>query len=100
MNPLDWGWKLHNNMLRPVYMDKSPAPPELLKIIHCSCTKDCMLVSRCSCRKNGLMCTVACKNCCESICGNMKTVEYVSQHEEEDDVLFEEDDSPASAGDV
>ena len=48
---------------------------------------------RCSCRKIGLPCTVACKHCCEAVCGNMKTQQFDIHSEDGEDIPFEEDDN-------
>ena len=55
-----WGWKLTDSGYSPVLTDLPPAPPELL--IRYDCTTDCTS-ARCTCRKNGLKCTLACGHC-------------------------------------
>ena len=98
LDPYIWGWLLHNGRLHPVYMDKEPAPSVLLKVVHCSCTTDCSKSTRCSCKKSGLFCTAACKNCCDSTCGHMKITHFDSQDEDAyDDMAFEADVPSTSA---
>ena len=98
LDPHVWGWQLNSGRLHPVYMDKEPAPAVLLKVVHCSCSTDCSQSTRCSCRKNGLSCTAACKNCCEATCGNIKTIRFDTQDEDaNDDVTFEADVPSTSA---
>ena len=61
LNPTEWGWSLHkSNRLKPRRMEQS-APASLLKIIRCNCTRKCDK-NTCSCRKNGLLCTMAVDN--------------------------------------
>ena len=70
LNPTEWGWSLHkSDRLRPRRMEKSAAPASLLKIIRCNCTGKCDK-NTCSCRKNGLLCTMACGQCKGITCRN------------------------------
>lgn len=69
LNPLDWGWHVENKQLVPTTMDLPPAPPSLQNIIRCSCKTDCTS-ARCSCRKHGLDCSLACKECKGISCVN------------------------------
>ena len=69
MSPQDWGWKENDGVLIPVTTDLEPAPNELLQIIRCNCQTDCSTL-RCSCRKHGLNCSIACGNCRGSGCCN------------------------------
>ena len=74
LDPLHWGWKLNENLLVPIETELPPAPPELLKVIKCSCTGQCES-NRCTCRKNQLPCTVACKNCKGLNCANSTEID-------------------------
>ena len=69
--PEQWGWKVVNGLMVPVLSDLPPAPQELLEVIRCSCKTGCHTV-RCTCKKNGMECTVACSEC-RGICANMST---------------------------
>ncbi len=69
MSPQDWGWKESDGTLIPVTTDLDPAPNELLRIVRCNCLTDCSTL-RCSCKKHGLNCSVACGNCRGSGCCN------------------------------
>lgn len=64
-----WGWKVTESGFVPILTDLPPAPAELLKIIRCDCTTDCSS-GRCTCRKNGMKCTLACGHCQGSACTN------------------------------
>ena len=57
-----WGWRLTDSGYSSVLTDLPPALAELLKVIQCDCTTDCTS-ARCTCRKNGLKCTLACGHC-------------------------------------
>jgi hypothetical protein len=73
LNPEDWGWKLVDGKLLPVATDLEAAPSALLNVVRCKCKaesrKPCSS-SLCSCRKNGLHCVAACKNCNGESCDN------------------------------
>ena len=69
MSPQDWGWKESDGTLIPVTTELDPAPNKLLRIVRCNCQTDCSTL-RCSCRKQGLNCSVACGNSRESGCCN------------------------------
>ena len=70
----DWGWYTHQTKagsatLRPYQMNQAAAPTSLLKIIKCNCTGKCER-RNCSCKKNGLYCTLACGQCKGNTCSN------------------------------
>lgn len=67
---VDWGWMLNDGFLYPVTTDIQAAPKKLLEMIKCGCSGNCD-TRRCSCRKNGMECTVACKNCKGVSCQNV-----------------------------
>ena len=71
MLPVAWGWKISESGLTPIQTDLLPAPEDLLKVIRCGCTTDSESL-RCSCRKSGLKCTVACSNCKGLACKCLK----------------------------
>ena len=52
-----------------IRIDMPPAPAELLKIIWCNCTTDCA-TARCTCKKHGMKCSMACGHCRGSSCSN------------------------------
>ena len=81
MLPVAWGRKISESGLTPIQTDLLPAPEDLLKVIRCGCTTDCSSL-RCSCRKNGLKCTVACSNCKGLACQNA-SVTSISDDEED-----------------
>ena len=68
-DPCCWGWKLDNGLFVPVRTDMPPAPSELMAIIRGKC-KTNYDSKRCSCRKHGLECSIACKECKGSSCLN------------------------------
>lgn len=68
MDPLEWGWKVKDNMYVPIHTDKDPAPQTLINIIRCNCKMYCQSKS-CSCRKHGMECTSACGQC-RGMCTN------------------------------
>ena len=82
MKPTDWGWILKDSMLYPVLTDLPPAPVDILKVIKCSCMGGCDNM-RCSCRKNGMLCTTSCKNCKGISCQNCENgTTYDSDYED------------------
>ena len=64
---------LSERILYPVTTDLQAAPKDLLEMIKCCCNGNCD-TRRCSCRKNGLECTVACKHCKGLSCRNVTNV--------------------------
>ena len=75
----EWGWKIEKNVLVPIKMTLQPAPDNILNIIKCNCKANCDS-KRCTCRKSGLECSMACGEC-RGMCSN-----GISQIEEEDEV--------------
>ena len=77
LDPCKWGWNIisRNNtkILAPVMTTNSIAPDYLMCTIRCSCKSGCRS-GRCSCKKNGISCTLACVNC-KSICSNKTDTE-------------------------
>jgi hypothetical protein len=74
LDPMEWGWQLVNSKYEPVPTDKEPGPPELLKVIRCSCKPSARShcdTSKCTCRRNGLTCITACGNCRGTDCSNV-----------------------------
>eukprot|EP00919_Chromeraceae_sp_WS-2016_P027580 GHVR01065449.1.p1 GENE.GHVR01065449.1~~GHVR01065449.1.p1 ORF type:complete len:100 (-),score=17.57 GHVR01065449.1:447-746(-) len=56
----EWGWCIQEYCLSPILADKEAAPPELLEVVRCNCKRDCH-TRKCSCRKNGINCSTACR---------------------------------------
>ena len=79
----EWGWVLKDTGLHPVLTDMPPAPAELLKIIRCNCATDCG-TARCTCKKHGMKCSMACGHCRGSSCSNT--------------IAFEEDEDNSDSG--
>ena len=73
LDPTKWGWLLHkvqnSAKLKTVKMQRDPAPASLLKLVKCNCYGKCDK-NTCSCRKNGLVCTLACGHCKGITCTN------------------------------
>jgi hypothetical protein len=62
-------WKLSDDLLLPITKELPPAPAELLKVFKRSCAESCES-NRCTCRKNQMPCSIACKNCKGLNCAN------------------------------
>lgn len=71
LKPTSWGWENSKGVLEPINSIKQIAPENLLKFIRCKCEVNC--TRNCSCRKNGLQCVAACKNC-HGLCTNSTQV--------------------------
>lgn len=71
LKPTDWGWSLNRGKLVPTQFEGEVAPENMLKLVRCGCTGSCASVS-CSCRKHGLQCVSACRNCHGTECTNFK----------------------------
>ncbi|KAK2718991.1 hypothetical protein QYM36_006117 [Artemia franciscana] len=76
----EWGWKNKDDFLYPLTSDLPPAPRMLLKIVKCSCRVQCSS-ARCSCFKNGLVCTSASRTCKGTMCSNSPKID--SNNDEE-----------------
>ena len=57
------------NFLSPKRMKQVSAPVSLLKIVRCNCSGNCGK-NTCSCKRNGLQCTLACGQCKGITCTN------------------------------
>ncbi len=73
-------------MLYPILTELPPAPSDLLKVIKCSCTGTCDNL-RCSCRKNGIQCSIACKNCKGLTCKNAQQSHECDSEDDEVNVF-------------
>jgi len=75
--PTDWDWKLCNGKFMPITTDSPVAPDNILNVVRCKCrvsTRRPCSSMLCSCRKHGLECVAACKDCHGTGCENV-TVE-------------------------
>ena len=69
LNATEWGWGFKNEQMQPIKTDLGCVPSELLSLIRCNCKAGCSTL-RCSCRKHGLVCTLACGECWGLSCSN------------------------------
>ena len=55
LDPVDYGWELHQSTLRPALGldDQLPAPNEVLNLVSCSCKTGCS-TAQCTCTKLSL----------------------------------------------
>ena len=88
LKPTDWGWELVENSLIPIKMTQPPGPPSIMNLIFCSCKKDCG--NSCGCRKHGLICNLACKNCAGCNCLNVENYLEKDQLSAENECIEEE----------
>lgn len=84
LDPLTWGWRSEEEQLIPIMMSTEPAPAELLKTIRCNCLTECK-TSRCSCRRAGLECTLACGECRGMSCANSHPVSFDDGDQDDQD---------------
>ena len=72
--PCEWGWFVEHGRLSPVMTAMAPAPNDLLKYVRCKCntysTNPCS-TNLCSCRKSGLKCVTACRDCRGEQCSSV-----------------------------
>ena len=61
-DPTHFGWKLEDGAYVPIASRLDCAPDDLLKFIRCKCKAGCTS-NLCSCKKHGLICVPACKQC-------------------------------------
>jgi len=84
--PHGHGWEVKDNDISIVWMHQPPAPDAILALISCGCKSGCSTNKRlCSCVKQGLPCTDACK-CTD--CMNKKglCINHEAETEEDTDV--------------
>ena len=88
----DYGWVMSAGTPSPVRASKYVGPPELMKVIECSCSCDTPCRRKnCSCTLAGLSCRTSCK--CEAntdLGQNTFTVRSVNEVDEEDSDAVEE----------
>ena len=92
LHPCEWGWKVEVNKLMPIKTDMDSAPEEMLKFVRCKCkmnSRQPCSNNSCSCRKHGLKCVTACKNCQGHECTNGFEEENEIEELEDDANLFE-----------
>ena len=85
LKPSDWGWKLINKSLVPIYTTKGPAPEKIVSLIACGCNKGCG--KRCKCAQTNLRCTTMCKNCRGQSCSNAETIDISDEEDEGNNFL-------------
>ena len=75
LTPTQWGWHVEGGKMHPIFMQCQPGPPEVMKIICCSCkSKQPCSSQLCTCRKHGMKCIAACGHCHGTDCDNAETV--------------------------
>ena len=62
--------------------DEDPAPDKLLQMIHCNCSGGCSSL-KCTCRKNGIECSIVCGQCQNGHCENISN-ETICDNDEQD----------------
>lgn len=99
LEPTEWGWELKENFYEPLKMTQQPGPPNIMQLIFCGCKTNCG--NACGCRKQGLNCNIACKNCMGTSCTNVESYSneelaaaefeaFVDENEDECEVSLEE----------
>ena len=81
--PENYGWDVDiEGSYDPIMTQNLPAPIAIIEMSSCSCKTGCS-TNRCSCRKNGLVCTDLCK--CKE-CQNFESVDdFINVRDENDD---------------
>ena len=75
-----FGWEREGENLRPFIYKSPPAPPELMKIISCSCqAQSACSTARWNCNQSGISCTTYCLCAAGENCNSQFTI-----HEEDD----------------
>lgn len=91
----EWGWKVWNDILVPIYTCDDLIPNEIAKKIACRYETGCK-GGQCGCKKRGLKCTNVCLKCDEENCQNYEasTSDFaVEQETENNDNLETEQDN-------
>ena len=85
--PEGHGWSYKDGDLCKVWMNGSPAPEAVLKLLSCECSRNCTDES-CPCVQNGLSCTDMCKR---KDCENSHPEVSVEEDGSDSDLDNEED---------
>ncbi len=72
MPPIEWGWRLQDDVLLPMETDLPVAPDKLMKMVSCGCKIGCGKPY--GCRKLGLFYTEMCSRCMGQTCNNTSPV--------------------------
>ena len=83
LKPTEWGWTLHEGKYIPFATDIDIAPPDILKVSCCKYRADTR--RPCLCRKYGLYCVSACKNCNGSSCENASVIPNTDDIDDDND---------------
>jgi hypothetical protein len=87
VNISDFGWDIVNGIPNPRTGVSKVAPPELMKVVACSCrAQNACSKKTCSCNKAGVSCTSFCKCMAQDSCNNPHT-----KHDENDSDSESED---------
>jgi len=100
-DPSQWGWRLHEKKYIPIAMDIDVAPADILKVVCCKCKLDSKRpcgTQACACRKYGLSCVSACKNCNGVACENPDV--HATESVTDDADLAEDGDDSIQESDV
>ena len=73
-SPEEQDWTLSDDLLKPVLMQKEPAPRGLIELSKCGCKKSSCSRANCTCKVNGLACTEACACMTDEHCQNPRTI--------------------------
>ena len=72
-------WTLEAHKLKPIRMDMAAAPDNVLQVTRYSCKGSNSAFRAYSCRKFGIPCVSACKNCLENKCTNREALCIVDE---------------------
>ena len=77
------GWKeTEEGCFVPVQCTELPAPQAVIALLKCGCQGSCLKTKRCSCNKNGMLCTPLCK-CVD--CDNTKDYDVSEMTDAQDE---------------
>ena len=96
LNPLEFGWKCEGSALIPDLGVQHIAPPELEKIISCSCSSAEPCSKRCSCKQSKLSCTAFCACSASLECANEHTIQFSEPGQEDSNDASDNSDIDAT----
>ena len=91
LDPCKFGWKKQEDKLQAIPTLKPPAPKELLEVIVCNCKTGCRSM-KCTCKKHGLECSLACGICKGVSCDNCHQPEVKDDDDDDGDDDDNDDD--------
>ncbi len=84
-SPEQFGWQLHQQVLKPILMTKEPIPAVCLELVTCRCTTSKCSSSRCNCVKSNIGCSLGCSSAMSCLNINNSTAPHEMESEDDEE---------------